>query len=74
MRAGAGRSGTLSDITLHGWRPSLYTQAESKAKARMAQAISLFDAHGFRPLILDHYANAVFAKLEGQPSLAATSL
>jgi glutathione S-transferase len=36
------------------------------AKARMVQAKALFDAYGFRPMILDHYANAVFVGLEGR--------
>lgn len=55
----------------------LLTPADPKPRARMVQAIALFDAYGFTPMIRQHYAHAVFAPLRGEealPEVAAQGL
>lgn len=47
----------------------LLTPADPKARARMVQAVALFDAYGFGPMIRQHYAHAVFAPLRGEPAM-----
>lgn len=41
---------------------------EPRARARMVQVIAIMDAHGFRPMIRDHYGAGVFALAEGAAS------
>ncbi|MBJ2153612.1 glutathione S-transferase family protein [Paracoccus sp. IB05] len=40
---------------------------DPKARARMVQTIAIMDAHGFRPMLRDHYGAGVFALAEGEP-------
>jgi glutathione S-transferase len=47
---------------------SALTPEAPKARARMVQAIALFDAYGFAPMIAQHYAHAVFAPHRGEPA------
>ncbi|WP_112312464.1 glutathione S-transferase family protein [Pseudogemmobacter bohemicus] len=44
-----------------------------RARARMVQVIAIMDAHGFRPMLRDHYGAGVFALAEGAPPDPARS-
>ena len=60
-----------------GFPGPVLTPEAPKARARMVQAIALFDAYGFAPMIAQHYAHAVFAPRRGEPAdpaLAASGL
>jgi glutathione S-transferase len=57
--------GTYVDAAFPG--PALTPNAP-KARARMVQAMALFDAYGFAPMIAQHYAHAVFAPCRGEPA------
>lgn len=47
--------------------PALTPRAP-RARARMVQAIALFDAYGFAPMIAQHYGHTVFAPERGEPA------
>lgn len=44
------------------------TPVAPRARARMVQAIALFDAYGFDPMIAQHYGHTVFAPERGEPA------